>query len=103
MGMEDDLNKLQSGEDLCLTPIICESVECDLCGWSSEIGVPLDLGPYGLEVMCKYETLCHSCSHHPEIFQNVTGRDPVAALAVYDQEIAAMGMLRIETGGGSDG
>ncbi len=77
--------------DECL-PVGIQEVECRHCGWTEELVFEGHM-PIGLTIITtRYRSLCHVAAHHAEEFEAVTGQDPVASVAAYDQELAKLGI-----------
>ncbi len=76
--------------DVVFLPVIGNDITCTHCDWRRELCVPLNRGPEVLNILSKYEALQQCATQHPDTFREVIGKEPAAAMAEYDQELAAI-------------
>lgn len=65
------------------------------CGWQEDLVFPGEMPIEITIIVARYRSLCHVASEHGDEFKKETGHDPVASIAAYDQEIAALGVKQL--------
>lgn len=78
-----------------LVEMLSQTVVCGLCDYQQEVLLPAHYPNWYLFKAARYHALCHIAEVHPDEFRDIVGKEPVAAVAEYDQEMAELGITRL--------